>query len=175
MQNELKSINLSATNGTFFTKGEIERNFLTTLTDEQKFNHWVKTILNQIVIQFEPSEGVFKKLLSISPFFSIFLKSDSNLLFLIKYHLEEIGKVIIKKVNKIFIGKTPVKRNSIYYFYQNLFLLVVLTCWKRNTFEISMEFHLKKRKIIFETLFSTPFDVLHSSPIVYLDHTELIF
>ena len=38
-----------------------------------------------------------------------------------------------------------------------------------------MEFHLKKRKIIFETLFSTPFDVLHSSPIVYLDHRELIF
>ena len=38
-----------------------------------------------------------------------------------------------------------------------------------------MKFHLKKRKIIFETLFSPSFDVPHSSPIVYMDHTELIF
>ena len=30
-------------------------------------------------------------------------------------------------------------------------------------------------KIIFETLFSPAFDVLHSPPIVYMDHTELIF
>ena len=47
IQNELESINLSATNGTFGTKGEIESNFLTTLTDKPKLNHWVKTILNQ--------------------------------------------------------------------------------------------------------------------------------
>ena len=66
------------------------------------------------------------------------------------------------------------KRNAIYYFYQNLFLLVILTCWKRNTFQISMKFHLKKRKIIFKTLFSPSIDLLHSSPIVYMDHTELI-
>ena len=108
-------------------------------------------------------------------FFSKFLKSDLNLLFLIKHHLEEIRKGIIKKLNKILIGKTPVKRNAFYYSYQNLFLHVVLTCWKRNTFQISMKFHLKKRKIIFETSFSPSFDVLHSSPIVYMDHTELIF
>ena len=38
-----------------------------------------------------------------------------------------------------------------------------------------MKFHLKKRKIILENLFSPSFDVLHSSPIVYMDHTELIF
>ena len=56
IQSELESINLSATNGTFVTKGEIESNFLTTLTDEPKLNHWVKTILNQLVIQFEPSK-----------------------------------------------------------------------------------------------------------------------
>ena len=55
IQRELESINLSATNGTFVTKGEIESNFLTTLNDEPKLNHWVKTILKQIVIQFEPS------------------------------------------------------------------------------------------------------------------------
>ena len=54
-QRELESINLSATNGTFVTKGEIESNFLTTLNDKPKLNHWVKTILKQIVIQFEPS------------------------------------------------------------------------------------------------------------------------
>ena len=50
IQTELESINLSATNGTFFTKCEIESNFLTTLTDKLKLNHWVKIILNQIVI-----------------------------------------------------------------------------------------------------------------------------
>ena len=55
IQRMLESINLSATNGTFITKGEIESKFLTTLTDEPKLNHWVKTISNQIVIQFEPS------------------------------------------------------------------------------------------------------------------------
>ena len=38
-----------------------------------------------------------------------------------------------------------------------------------------MKFHLKKRKIIFETSFSPSFDELHTSPIVYMDHTELIF
>ena len=50
MRRELESINLSATNGTFVTKGEIESNFLTTLNDEPKLNHWVNTILKQIVI-----------------------------------------------------------------------------------------------------------------------------
>ena len=63
------------------------------------------------------------------------------------------------------------ERNTIFHFYPNLFLLVVLTCWKRFTFQISMKFHLKKRKIIFETSFPLSFDVLHSSPIVfYLPH-----
>ena len=38
----LESFNFSATNGTFFTKGEIESNFLTTITDEPKLNHWEK-------------------------------------------------------------------------------------------------------------------------------------
>ena len=38
-----------------------------------------------------------------------------------------------------------------------------------------MEFLLKNRKIISETLFFSSFDVLHSSPLVYMDHTELIF
>ena len=108
-------------------------------------------------------------------FLSKFITSDFNLLFLIKYHLEEIGFNIIKNLNKILIGKTPVNRNAIYYFYQNLFLIVVLTCWKRITFQILMKFPLKKRKIIFETLFYPSFDVLYSSPIVYMDHTELIF
>ena len=129
------------------------------------------------MIQFEPSSRRILKVTFYFTFFSTFLKSDFNLLILIFFvnHLEEIGEGTIKKLNKILIGKAPVKRNALYYFYQNLFLLVVLTCWKRNTFQISMKFHLKKRKIIFETLFSPSFDVLHSSPIVYMDHTELIF
>ena len=55
IQKELESIGLSATNGTFVTKGEIESNFLTTPTEEPKLNHWVNTTLNQLVIQFEPS------------------------------------------------------------------------------------------------------------------------
>ena len=54
-------------------------------------------------------------------------------------------------------------------------LIVVLTWWKRNTFKISMKYHLKKKLINFETLFSPSFDVLYISPIVYMNHTELIF
>ena len=38
-----------------------------------------------------------------------------------------------------------------------------------------MKFHFKKQEFFFETLFSPSFDVLHSSLIVYMDHTELIF
>ena len=55
IQRELESIDLCATNGTFVKKGEIKINFLTTLTDKHNLNHWVNTILNQIVIQFGPS------------------------------------------------------------------------------------------------------------------------
>ena len=40
-------------------------------------------------------------------------------------------------------------RHAIYYFYQNCFLLVVLTCWKSNAFKISLKFHLKKREKYF--------------------------
>ena len=71
IQKELESVNLSVTNDTFVTKGEIERNFVTTLTDEPKLNHWVSTILNQIVIQFEPSNRCIKK---VTFNFTIFLK-----------------------------------------------------------------------------------------------------
>ena len=39
IQKQLESIGLSATNGTFVTKGEIESNFLTTPTEEPKLNH----------------------------------------------------------------------------------------------------------------------------------------
>ena len=37
IQMKLESINLSATNGTFVTKGEIESNFFTTLTPIESF------------------------------------------------------------------------------------------------------------------------------------------
>ena len=38
-----------------------------------------------------------------------------------------------------------------------------------------MKFNFKKRKIYFKTLFSPSFDVLHSSSMVNVNHTELIF
>ena len=43
IQNLLESIDLSDTNGTSVTKGEIESNFLTTPIKEPKLNHWVNT------------------------------------------------------------------------------------------------------------------------------------
>ena len=39
IQRELESINLSAANGTFVIKGEVESNSLTTQTDEPKLNY----------------------------------------------------------------------------------------------------------------------------------------
>ena len=60
-------------------------------------------------------------------------------------------------------------------FLSKKFFFVVLTRWKRNAFQISMKFHLKKRENNFETFFSPPFHILHSSPMVYMNHTELIF
>ena len=39
IQKELESITLSATNGTFVTKGENNSNFLSTLTDKPKMSH----------------------------------------------------------------------------------------------------------------------------------------
>ena len=47
---KLESIDLSAINGTFVTKDEIENNFLNTPTEEPNLNHWVNTILNQLVV-----------------------------------------------------------------------------------------------------------------------------
>ena len=38
-----------------------------------------------------------------------------------------------------------------------------------------MKFHFKKRKIFFENLLTLSFDVLHSSPINYMNHSELNF
>ena len=72
IQKELESINLSATNGTFVTKSEIKSNFLTTLTDKPELNHWVNTILNQLVIQFEPSGRCILKVTFNFTFFLIF-------------------------------------------------------------------------------------------------------
>ena len=94
IQRELESINLKAKNRTYVTKGEIESNFLVTLTNESKLNHWV----NQIVINLGRPVCIFKKLLSILPFFS-FKKRDLNLVFLIKHHIEEIREGNIKNLN----------------------------------------------------------------------------
>ena len=51
----LESIDLSATNGTFVTNGEIENKCLTTPTEDLKLNNWDNTTMNQLVIQFKPS------------------------------------------------------------------------------------------------------------------------
>ena len=57
------------------------------------------------------------KLLSISLFSQkIKKKNDLDLSFFMKHHLEEIGDDFIKKLNTIFIGKTHVEGNAIYYF-----------------------------------------------------------
>ena len=71
IQRDLESVNLSATNGTFVTKGEILINFLTTLTDVPKLNHWIKMILNQIVIKLAPSR---RCILKVTFYFTFFLK-----------------------------------------------------------------------------------------------------
>ena len=55
IKKKIESIDLSATNEIFVTKYEFESNFLAPPTEEPKFNHWVHTQWNQLVIQFEPS------------------------------------------------------------------------------------------------------------------------
>ena len=84
IQRELESVNLSATNGTLVTKGEILSNFLTTLTDVPKLNQWIKIILNQIVIKLAPYRRYILKVTFYFTFFLKLKKSDLNLLFLIK-------------------------------------------------------------------------------------------
>ena len=54
-------MDLSATNGTFVTKGEIKSNFLIIPTEEPKLNHWINNTLNQLVIKFEHQVKVYLK------------------------------------------------------------------------------------------------------------------
>ena len=68
-------------------------------------------------------EGVFKKVLSTSPFFSNFKNSYSNLLFC-ETSSRGANKVIVKK--EIHVVKTPVVRNVIYYISQKWCFTVVL-------------------------------------------------
>ena len=110
-----------------------------------------------------------------SPFFQTFSKSDLNLLFLIKHHMEEIREGFIKKNNKILIGKTCVKRNYIYYFYQFFCFFVCFDLLKKERSSNFNEISLKKEGNYFETLFSPSFDVLYSSPMFYMNHTDFIF
>ena len=50
IQKLLESIELSATNGTSVTKGDIESNLETTPTEEPNLSPWVNITLNQLVI-----------------------------------------------------------------------------------------------------------------------------
>ena len=80
IQKYLESTDLSATHGTFVTNGEIEIKFYTTHTEEPKLNHWVNTALNQLVMQFEPSNRCISKFTLSFTFFLKIKNSDSNLL-----------------------------------------------------------------------------------------------
>ena len=73
-----------------------------------------------------------------------------------------------KKFNKILIGNTRVERNAFYYFYQNWFLLVVLTYCKGTHFKFQWNFTKKRRKFIFKHYF-----LLHS--ICYIAHQWFIW
>ena len=94
-------------------------------------------------------------------FFLIFLKSDFNLLFLIEHHLAGGDRRrYYQKIKQNFYWQDSCEKKC--------YLLFLL-------FQISLKILFKKKKIIFETLFSPSFELLHSSPIVFTDHTELIF
>ena len=131
--------------------------------------YWTKEWFN-----LSPPKGVFKKLLSISPFFSKLLKSDLNLLFLIKTSSGGERRRYYQKIKQNSHWPDTCEKKCYLLFLSKCVSTCFLTCWKRKTFENLTKFHFKKGKIIFETLFSSSFDVLHSSPIVYIDHTELI-
>ena len=90
---------------TFVTKGEIESNFLTTPTDKPKLNHWVKTILNQIVIQFEPFRRCIKKVTFYFIFFFGIKKGELNLLFLINIIWRKKEKVLSKTKTKFSLAR----------------------------------------------------------------------
>ena len=55
------------------------------------------------------------------------------------------------------------------------FFLVVLSRWKRNTFQISMKFDFKNGKTYFELLISPSFVELHCWTIVHMNHMKHIF
>ena len=152
IEKELESIILSATNGIFFTKGEIESNLLTTHTDAPKLYHWVNTIFNQLVIQFEPSNRCIWKITFNFTLFSNFLKWLKSVIFDKTSSGGNKRWNYKKKIHKILIGKPCLERNAIYYFYQIWFLLV-LTCWKRNTFRISIKCHQKRGNLILKHYF----------------------
>ena len=99
-------------------------------------------------------------------FFSNSKNSDLNLLILINHHLEELKEGIVKNWNEILIGKTPVLRNTIYYFSQKWVFAVVSIPWKGNKFQISMKF---------QSLSSLSFHELHCSPTVHKNHLEPVF
>ena len=89
-----------------------------------------------------------KKLLSISPFFSKILKSDFNLLFLIKHRLEEI------KIIKLNSHWQDTCRKNCYLLFLSIF--VVTFCFdlpKKEIFSNFNEISLKQEENYFWNLF----------------------
>ena len=68
---------------------------------------------------------------------------------------------------------TQDKKCNLQFLSKLVFFLVVLSCWKRNTFQISIKFDLKNWKTYFEYLISPSFDELHCSTIVHMNHISV--
>ena len=67
--------------------------------------------------------------------------------------MEEIEEGIIQKLYKISIGKTPVKGNAIYYFYQKFVSTCCFDLLKKLYISNFNEISLNKEKNYFKTLF----------------------
>ena len=99
-----------------------------------------------------------------------------------KFHL--FSKILNKLTNKRWYYQTKLQNShwqdmcrKKYYllFLSNLVSSCCFDLLKKEHISNFNEISLKKREISFETLFSPSFDVPHSSPIVYMNHTELMF
>ena len=83
-----------------------------------------------------------------------------------KHHLEEVNKGIVNNYYEILIGKTPVVRNAVKYFFKKFFL-VVLTAEKRSNFKFQWNFTLK---VNFVLLISLSLDDLYCPPKNQMEH-----
>ena len=84
-------------------------------------------------------------MLSISPLFSKFENSDLNLLFLIKHHLEEPRKGVVKKLKwNSYCQDTCGKKCNLLFSLKNSFFLLFWTAEKGANFKFQWNFTKKK-------------------------------